>query len=221
MTNRLSQINLYSSKSYIHLMKKGWIILIVVVVILLGLYSSGKNFYNNTIAMEEQITTQEAQVQNVYERRADLVPQVAAVVKNYTNYEGATLENITALRSQSANLDQLSSMAQQGNYKSSEFSSLLASTLGGLKVTVEAYPQLKADTQFNNLYVTLEGSENRIRTEIMNYNNMIVSYNLKVRSFPRGKIFSSMFGFEQKDRITPPEDKDITTVPDVDAMLNN
>lgn len=202
-------------------MKKGWIILIVVLLVLIGLYSAGKNYYNSIIGMEEQITTQEAQVENVYERRVDLVPQVAAVVKNYTNYEGATLENITALRSQSANLDQLSQMVENGDYKSGEFSSLLASTLGGLKVTVEAYPQLKADTQFNNLYVTLEWSENRIRTEIMNYNNMIIDYNLKVRSFPWGKIFSGIFGFDEKERITPPADKDIKAVPDVDAMLNN
>ena len=177
-------------------MKRGWIILIVVIVVLLWLYSAGKNYYNDIIVTEEQMISQDAQVQNVYERRVDLVPQVAAVVKNYTNYEWATLENITALRSQSANLDQLSAMAEQGNYKSAEFSSLLASTMGGLRVTLEAYPQLKADTQFNNLYVTLEGSENRIRTEILNYNNMIVDYNLKVRSFPRGKLFSSIFGFE-------------------------
>ena len=202
-------------------MKRGWIILIVVIVVLLWLYSAGKNYYNDIIVTEEQIISQDAQVQNVYERRVDLVPQVAAVVKNYTNYEWATLENITALRSQSANLDQLSAMAEQGNYKSAEFSSLLASTMGGLRVTLEAYPQLKADTQFNNLYVTLEGSENRIRTEILNYNNMIVDYNLKVRSIPRGKLFSSIFGFEEKARITPPEDKDIKEVHDVDTMLNN
>ncbi|MBP6911052.1 LemA family protein [Patescibacteria group bacterium] len=200
-------------------MKKGWWILIVILVILFGLYSAGKNYYNDIIVMEEQITTQDAQVQNVYERRVDLVPQVAAVVKKYTQYEGSTLSGIVALRSQSANLDQLNAMIAQGQYKSSDFSSLLASTLGGLKVTVEAYPELKADQQFNNLYVTLEGSENRIRTEIMNYNNMIVAYNLKVRSFPRGKIFSGLFGFEQKERITPPADKDIKAVPDVDAML--
>ena len=110
-------------------------------------------------------------------------------------------------------------MIQKGNFKSGDFSSLLASTLGVLKVTVEAYPELKADQQFQNLYVTLEGSENRIRTEIMNYNNMIIDYNLKVRSFPWGKIFSGLFGFEQKERITPPADKDIKSVPDVDSML--
>lgn len=202
-------------------MKKGTWILIIVIALVLILYSKGKSFYNGIIAQEEHITTQAAQVENVYERRVDLVPQVAAVVKNYTEYEGATLENITALRSQSTNLNQLSQMAEQGEYKSAEFSSLLASTMGGLRVTLEAYPQLKADTQFNNLYVTLEGSENRIRTEIMNYNDMIIDYNLRVRSFPWGKIFSSLFGFEEKERITPPADKDIKEVPDVDSMLNN
>lgn len=172
------------------------------------------------VALDEEITSQQAQVENVYERRVDLVPQVAAVVKNYTQYEGSTLENVTALRTQSQNLDQLNSMIENGEYKSADFSSLLASTLGGLKVTVESYPELKADTQFSNLFVTLEGSENRIRTEILNYNNMIVSYNLKVRSFPWGKLLSGMFGFEQKERITPPADKEIKEVPDVDALLN-
>jgi LemA protein len=200
-------------------MKKGRIILIVVLLILIGLYSAWKNYYNSIIAMDEQITTEQAQVDNVYERRVDLVPQVAAVVKKYAQYEWSTLSGIVALRSQSANLDQLNQMITNGDYKSSDFSSLLASTLGGLKVTVEAYPELKADTQFQNLYVTLEGSENRIRTEIMNYNTMIIDYNLKVRSFPRGKIFSGLFGFHEKERITPPADKDIKSVPDVDSLL--
>jgi len=200
-------------------MKKGWIILIVIVLILLGLYSAGKGYYNSIIVMDEQIKSQSAQVDNVYDRRVDLVPQVAAVVKNYANYESSTLEGIVALRSQAANLDTLNQMVANGEYKSSEFSSLLASTMGGIRVTLEAYPELKANEQFTNLYTTLEGSENRIRTEIMNYNNLIIDYNLKVRSFPMGKIFSSLFGFEEKARITPPADKDIKAVPDVDAML--
>ena len=199
-------------------MRKWWLWVIVAVVVIL--VAKGVSFYNGMIGLDESIKTQQAQVDNVYERRVDLVPQVAAVVKKYTEYEGSVLTGIVALRSQSANLDQLNAMIQNGDYKSSDFSSLLASTLGGLKVTVEAYPQLKADTQFNNLYVTLEGSENRIRTEIMNYNNMVIDYNLKVRTFPWGKLFSGLFGFEEKARITPPEDKDIKQVPDVEGLLN-
>ncbi len=199
-------------------MKKWWLWVIVAIVVIV--VAKGVSFYNGMIGLDESIKTQQAQVDNVYERRVDLVPQVTAVVKKYTEYEGSVLTGIVALRSQSANLDQLNAMIQNGDYKSSDFSSLLASTLGGLKVTVEAYPQLKADTQFNNLYVTLEGSENRIRTEIMNYNNMVIDYNLKVRTFPWGKLFSGLFGFEEKARITPPEDKDIKQVPDVEGLLN-
>lgn len=199
-------------------MRKWWLWVIIAVIVIAAV--KAVSFYNGMISLDEGIKTQQAQVDNVYERRVDLVPQVAAVVKKYTEYEGSVLTGIAALRSQSANLDQLNAMISQGDYKSSDFSSLLASTLGGLKVTVEAYPQLKADTQFNNLYVTLEGSENRIRTEIMNYNNMVIDYNLKVRTFPWGKLFSGIFGFEEKARITPPEDKDIKQVPDVENLLN-
>lgn len=89
-----------------------------------------------------------------------------------------------------------------------------------LKITMEAYPQLKADSQFTNLFTTLEGSENRIRVEIKNYNDAVAGYNLKVRSFPYGKMFSSIFGFSQKDRINPPEGKDIKSVPNVDTLLD-
>lgn len=91
--------------------------------------------------------------------------------------------------------------------------------MSAIRVTIEAYPQLKADGQFTNLFTTLEGSENRIRVEIKNYNDAIAAYNLSVRSFPYGKIFSPVFGFAEKARITPPEGKDIKSVPNVDKLL--
>lgn len=190
------------------------------IALVLLVIAKATGFYNGMVVLDESIKTQDAQVQNVYDRRVDLVPQVAAVVKKYAEYEGSTLSGIVALRSQSANLEALNAMVAKGDYKSGEFSSLLASTMGGLKVTVEAYPELKADQQFTNLYTTLEGSENRIRTEIMNYNNMVIDYNLKVRTFPWGKLFSAIFGFSEKERITPPADKDIKAVPDVENLLN-
>ncbi len=196
-----------------------WVVIAIVVVIIIGLVVNAVGFYNHVVSLDENITTQQAQVENVYERRVDLVPQVAAVVKNYADYEGSTLSGIAALRSQSANLNTLSEMVANGEYKGADFSSLLASTLGGLKVTVEAYPELKANEQFSKLYVTLEGSENRIRTEIMNYNNMVIEYNLNVRKFPWGKLFSGIFGFEQKARITPLTEKNIKAVPDVNNLL--
>ncbi len=197
-------------------MKRAWRIVLWIIVVV-GLSVVG--FYNGMVQLEEEIKSVEAQVDNMYERRKDLVPQVAAVVKKYAEYEQGTLSGIVALRSQNQNLQTLNEMAAKGDVKSSEFSSLLASTMGGLKITLEAYPELKADTQFTNLYTTLEGSENRIRTAIKDYNDRIVPYNLKVRSFPWGKIFSWLFGFEQRDRITPPDDKEIKEVPNVEELL--
>lgn len=197
-------------------MKRAWWIVLWIIVVI-GLSVVG--FYNGMVQSDEEIKSVQAQVDNMYERRKDLVPQVAAVVKKYTEYEQGTLSGIVALRSQNQNLQALNEMAAKGDVKSSEFSSLLASTMGGLKITLEAYPELKADTQFTNLYTTLEGSENRIRTAIKDYNDRIVEYNLQVRSFPWWKLFSGMFGFSQKERILPPEDKDIKEVPDVEELL--
>ena len=157
----------------------------------------------------------------MYERRTDLVPQVAAVVKKYAEYEKGTLEGVVKLREASKSLDTLQTLAKDGKTTSPEYTNLLASTMSTIKVTLEAYPQLKADTQFTNLFTTLEGSENRIRVEIKNYNDAVGQYNLNIRAFPYGKLFSGMFGFVQKDRINPPEGKDIKSVPNVDSLLDS
>lgn len=196
-------------------MKKLFIAVVVIVAILgLGLIS----YYNGMVGQSEQIASIRAQVDNMYDRRKDLVPQVAAVVKRYAAYESGTLIGVTSLRSQAGNLDALNAMVANGDVKSDQFSSLLASTMGSIKINLEAYPQLKADTQFTNLYTTLEGSENRIRTAIKDYNDAVVPYNTKTRGFPRG-LMGRLLGFKPLDRITPPAGKDITTVPDVDQLL--
>jgi LemA protein len=148
------------------------------------------NIYNGLLATDESLQALDAQVQNMYERRVDLIPQVSAVVKKYTEYEGGVLTGIAGLRS---NATALENMAQAGDVKSEAFSTLLASTMGGMKIISENYPQLKADTQFTNLYTTIEGSENRIRTAIMDYNNAITPYNTKVRKFPT-KLIADFLG---------------------------
>jgi LemA protein len=158
------------------------------------------------------------QVNNMYERRKDLVPQVAAVVKKYAQYESGVFIGVTQLRSQTANLDALNTMVAQGDIKSSEFSALLANTMGGIKIAVEAYPELKADTQFTNLYTTLEGSENRIRTSIKDFNDIAAIYNARLRLFP-GNLYNLIFRFKAFELITPPEGKDIKAVPDVENLL--
>ncbi|MDD2515634.1 MAG: LemA family protein [Candidatus Gracilibacteria bacterium] len=188
-------------------------------VFVLILVSGLIGFYNSMVGLDETLKSMDSQVNNMYERRVDLVPQVAAVVKKYAEYEKGTLEGVTRLREASNNLANLGDLAAQGKVNTQEYSNLLASTMSSLKVTVEAYPQLKADTQFTNLFTTLEGSENRIRVAIKDYNDNIVSYNLKARSIPYGFFFSKMFGFNEKERINPPEGKEIKAVPDVDNLL--
>jgi LemA protein len=172
--------------------------------------------YNGLLSSDESIKSLQAQVDNMYERRADLVPQVSAVVKKYAEYEWWVLTGIAGLRS---NATALENMAKQGDVKSEAFGTLLASTLGGMKIISENYPTLKADTQFTNLYTTLEGSENRIRTAIMDYNDAIVPYNTKVRTFPTNLV-ANFLDMGAKDRITPAEWKDIKAVPDVEWLLD-
>lgn len=194
-------------------------ILIILWVLLLIVLFSVFGFYNSMIWLNEQIKTQYAQVQNVYERRVDLVPQVASVVKNYASYESETLKWIVELRESSNNLEQLQQMIKDNKSQTPEFNSLLWSTLSQIKITMEAYPELKADTQFSSLIVTLEWSENRIRTEIKTYNDLVWSYNIKLKSFPWNMI-NWFFNFKEIERITPPEDKDIKSVPNVDNLLD-
>jgi LemA protein len=190
-----------------------WIIWIIALIALYGI-----GWYNNIITAQWTLVSTEAQVNNMYDRRKDLVPQVAAVVKKYAQYESRVLVGVTELRTQSANLDKLNAMVAQWDVKSSDFSSLLASTMWWIKISMEAYPTLKADTQFTNLYTTLEWSENRIRTSIKDYNDMVGAYNARLMLIP-GRLFNALFNFPTKSLINPPADKNIKEVPNVDKLL--
>lgn len=193
-------------------------LIVIVVIVALGAISA-VGYRNGLVGMDENLISFNAQVQNMQERRTDLIPQVAAVVKNYVAHERGTLESVTKLRTAGDNLDKLEALGKAGKSNTAEYSNLLSSTLSSIKVTMEAYPTLKADTQFTNLFVELEGSENRIRTAIKDYNDAVGQYNVSVRSFPNGVLFSGLFGFHEKQRINPPEGKDIKSVPNVDSLL--
>lgn len=185
-------------------------------VAIVALYAVSR--YNGTVSLQWTLASVQAQVNNMYERRVDLVPQVSAVVKKYAQYESWTLIAVTELRTQSANLDKLNELIAKWDFKSADFSNLLASTMGWIKVSMEAYPQLKADTQFTNLYTTLEGSENRIRTAIKDFNDMAGPYNARLKLFP-WVVINSFFHFTGQALINPPADKEIKTVPDVEKLL--
>ena len=179
-------------------MKTKWIVLIVVVLLVIIGYSTFKGSYNGMVEREESISVAWSQVENQYQRRSDLIPNLVNTVKGYADFEQETLTGVIEARAKatSVNIDPQNlspdaiaqfEQAQQG----------VSSALSRLLVTVERYPDLKASTQFSQLQVQLEGTENRIAVERRNFNTTVQGYNTYIRTFPRNML-AGMFGFEKK-----------------------
>jgi LemA protein len=149
--------------------------------------------FNNLVALEESVDEKWAEVQQELQRRYDLIPRVVNASKLYIQYEGSILENITRLRSQWASAMQTGDMETVNNATDQ-----MESALSNLIVSVEAYPDLKASQVVQDLMVTLEGTENRISTERMRYNEATRDYNRARRSFP-GSLWASGWGFEGRE----------------------
>jgi LemA protein len=179
-------------------MKKTWIILAVIAVLLLVAYSSVKNSYNSMVSMEEGVTAQWSQVENVYQRRADLIPNLVNTVKGYADFEQETLTQVIEARAKATsvniNPDKLDAQSIQ-NFQNAQAG--LSSALSKLMVVVEKYPELKANLGFLDLQAQLEGTENRITVERMKFNESAQGYNTLIRKFPKN-LFAGMFGFEKK-----------------------
>lgn len=179
-------------------MKKTTIILISVVAVIAIIILSFISKYNSIVVLEEDVNGQWANVENQYQRRADLIPNLVATVKGYAEHESATLEGVIAARSKATqitvNPDDLTPEKLQ------EFQAAqgqLSSALGKLLMITENYPDLKANQNFMELQTQLEGTENRISTERTRFNEMAKNYNAVTRRFPTN-IVASMFGFEKK-----------------------
>jgi len=177
-------------------MKKSYIVIIVIAVIVLGAFIWVKNTYNGLVKSEEGVDAAWAQVENVYQRRADLVPNLVATVKGYAAHESETLESVIAARSRATQVT-VSDLSEENIEKFNKAQGELSSALGRLLMITENYPDLKANENFRDLQAQLEGTENRIATERMKFNETARAYNTKVRSFP-ANIIASMFGFEKK-----------------------
>lgn len=178
-------------------MKKGGIILLIIGVVVVVMYMSFKSTYNNMIAQRENVKAQWANVENQYQRRADLIPNLVSTVKGYATHESSTLEAVVEARSKATqmqvNFDQLD---EQSLAKYNAAQGDISSALGKLLAITENYPDLKANQNFRDLQVQLEGTENRISTERRKFNESAQAYNSYVMQFPRN-IFASMFGFKQ------------------------
>jgi len=177
---------------------KGWIILIAVVVIVILFISWGTGKYNSLVTRQEAVGRQWANVENVYQRRADLIPNLVATVKGVANFEQKTLTDVIEARAKATSIninpDKLDEASLQ---KFQAAQDNLSSSLARLMVVVEAYPQLKATQNFSELQAQLEGTENRITVERMKFNEEAQSYNTYLRSFP-ANVVAGLFGFEKK-----------------------
>ena len=176
-------------------MKKTGIIAIVVVGLIL---LWGWTTYNGFVTKQENMTKAWSQVENVYQRRADLVPNLVALVKSYAEYEQGTLLAVTEARAKAAK-----STVNTENFDENEFANFeaaqdeLGNSLNRLLVTVENYPDLKANEEFLTLQAQLAGCENRILTERERFNEAAKAYNQSVRKFP-SSLIANMFGFEKR-----------------------
>ena len=166
------------------------ITLVLIVAVSAGIYLTT---YNNLVGFEASTDAQWAQVEQELQRRYDLIPRVVNASQTYIRYEGSILEEITMLRSQWA------SAVNTGDTNSiNNATGQLESGLSRLIVVFENYPDLKASSVVRDLMVVLEGTENRISTERMRYNDAARDYNVAIKAFP-GNIFGSGWGFESKE----------------------
>lgn len=179
-------------------MKKGKLLWIVAIVVALGLFGWCKNTYNGMVSADEGVQSAWSQVENVYQRRADLIPNLVATVKGYAEHESGTLEAVVAARAKATQTTvDPSQLTAENIAKFQAAQGELGSALGRLLVTVERYPDLKANQNFLELQAQLEGTENRISTERMKFNETAKSYNTLIRSFPQN-ILASIFSFTSK-----------------------
>lgn len=188
--------------------KRLWITLGIIgaVIILILMWIGGT--YNSLITTEEEVNRAWANVQTAYQRRADLVPNLVATVKAYSDYEGEVLTEITNARAKVGSAGNPQALQEAGQELNGALSRLL--------VVVENYPNLKANQNYLDLQTQLEGTENRIKVERDVYNNAVKSYNLRVRRFP-SNIIAGMFGFERKDSFEAVAGSDVA--PDVGSMF--
>lgn len=150
------------------------------------------------VKLDEQVTSQWAQVENVYQRRADLIPNLVNSVKGAANFEKETLTQVIEARAKatSVNVDP-TKLTPESIAQFQAAQGQLSQSLGRLLATVEAYPELKANQNFLELQAQLEGSENRITVERQKFNTVTQEYNSTVRTFPNN-LTAGMFGFKPK-----------------------
>ena len=188
-------------------MKKSTITIIAIVGVLavIVLWAIGVN--NKLVTQEENVSKAWSQVENVYKRRMDLIPQLVNTVQGAANYEKGVLTEVTNARAgvQQTQVDPSQLSEQQIAAYQKAQDNLTKALANTIKVTVERYPELTATQGFRDLQTQLEGTENRITVERGKFNEAVQAYNTKLRRFPTSLI-AGMLGFEKKGYFTAPEE---------------
>jgi LemA protein len=179
-------------------------ILVVLAIALLVVVAIAGGSYNHLVKLQQSVNSDWAQVQNVYQRRADLIPNLVATVAGAANFEKSTLTEITEARASVGQVKIDANNAPTDAAKLAEFEKAqgaLSSALSRLLVVSERYPDLKASANFRDLQAQLEGTENRISVERGNFNTAVQNYNTAIKSFP-AVFYAGAFGFAEKPYFT-------------------
>ena len=176
-------------------MKRVLVSLVAIVALALSLTSCS---YNSMVEADENVKAQWSKVENQYQRRADLIPNLVNTVKGYAEHEAGTLEAVVEARAKATQVTIDAENLTEENIKAyQEAQGELSQALGKLLAVTENYPDLKANENFRDLQAQLEGTENRIATERGRYSEMVAGYNAMIRKFP-AVITAKIFGFEAK-----------------------
>jgi len=168
------------------------IVAIIAVIVLVSFAVMYFSTYNSLVALNASVDEKWAQVEQELQRRYDLIPNVVSAARAYMTYEGSILQNVTALRSQWMNALQSGNMDAINNATAQ-----MESGITGLMVTFEAYPDLRSSEVIQSMMITLEGTENRISTERMRFNEAVRDYNTAIQSFP-ANLWAGGWGFTVK-----------------------
>ena len=177
-----------------------WLPLIIIAVIVLGLYSWAKGFNNTAVEYETNAKTAWSNVESAYQRRADLIPNLVSTVKGYASHERETLEAVVNARAEATKTSiDPTNLTPEKMAEFQEAQQGLSGALSRLLVTVERYPELKADRSFLELQSQLEGTENRINVTRDRFNEAVNTYDIHIKRFP-GNLLAGMFGFKEMAR---------------------